>query len=122
MSAVHTAGPWQRHYSSSSPDEWVIGGEGFAPVIAFVTRDEEDDMPGATVEANARLIAAAPELLAAARAAYEMSPFHEQSCEGLVEYEEGSIFDERVGCDCFLGRLKAAIYKAEGLLPNGNGR
>lgn len=65
-------------------------------------------------DALARLFAAALELLAAARAAYEMSPFHEQSCEGLIEYEEGSIFDERVGCDCFLGKLKAAIFKAEG--------
>ena len=112
--AQHTAGPWQRHYSSSSPDEWVIGGEGFAPVIAFVTRDEEDDMPGATVEANARLIASAPELLAAARHAFQMAPWHGQDCDGMVEYTEGSIFDETIGCTCYLGELRAAIGKAEG--------
>jgi hypothetical protein len=61
----HTPGPWSAHYSRTDPyDEWIIGGEGFVPVIAFVIRDEESNPDGATVEANARLITAAPELLA----------------------------------------------------------
>lgn len=97
----HTAGPWQRHYSSSTPGEWVIGGEGFAPVIAFVTRDEEDDMLGATVEANARLITAAPELLAIVK-------------EHLADHLEACHITRR-GDVCVLARqTQEIIAKAEG--------
>ena len=68
---THTPGPWEYHYSSSDPhDEWMIGGPGFTPVIAVVIRDDEATVGAATVEKNARLIAAAPELLSVvARAA-----------------------------------------------------
>jgi hypothetical protein len=66
-------------------------------------------------EANARLIAAAPELLVAAKEAYEMAAWHGQDCDGMVEYAEGAIFDETVGCTCYLGKLEAAIAKAETL-------
>lgn len=87
-----------------------------------VWRHTVNDSDGKTIAATygdkgeqlAQLFAAARELLAAAKDAFEMSPFHEQSCGGLVEYEEGSIFDERIGCDCYLGNLRAAIAKATG--------
>ncbi len=66
------------------------------------------------LNAAARLITAAPDLLAAAKEAFEYSPFHTSDCEGVSEYEDGVIFDNTKGCTCFLSRLRAAIAKAEG--------
>jgi hypothetical protein len=62
---------------------------------------------GGEAEANARLMAAAPDLLKAAKEVFEFSPFHRADCKGVTTYEEGVIFDTRVGCDCYLSRLRA---------------
>lgn len=64
----HTPGPWVYHYSRSDPaDEWIIGASGFSTVLAFVVRDTEAPLPGATIEANARVMVAAPDLLDACK-------------------------------------------------------
>lgn len=113
--ATHTRGPWTYDFSVSNgvTPEFMVMGPDIA-VVAHVWPDEEKGVAAGVVEANARLIAAAPELLLAARDAYEMSPFHAAYCGGLVHGNEESVFDERVGCDCYLGKLRAAINKAEG--------
>lgn len=70
------------------------------------------------VEANARLIAAAPELLAAALEAFMYTHAHAADCEGVLKYDEpGMAFDFTDGCTCFIARLKAAITKATGATP-----
>jgi hypothetical protein len=69
QSVAHTPGPWEYDYSQAPADEWIISGPGFDPIIASVRRDEEKGLTGAEVEANARLIAASPELARMLRAA-----------------------------------------------------
>jgi hypothetical protein len=64
----HTPGPWTGWYTPTGPDEhgWAIGPEGCTPCVATVSADEAGGLTdGASIEANARLIAAAPDLLAA---------------------------------------------------------
>lgn len=77
------------------------------------TRAEQQHKPD-VCEANARLIASAPDLLKAARQAYEMSPFHAGGCTSDDIADPEQITETRTGCDCYLGELKAAIDKAEG--------
>lgn len=62
MSAQHTPGPWEaRHASGRTWDVWAMSGRR----VAFtMLRDGGDDLP---TEANAHLIAAAPELLTFAK-------------------------------------------------------
>lgn len=67
MSAQHTPGPWITHPWSGGSDDprWRViqrGSSGGAPGLAVV--HPRWNAQGATVEANARLIAAAPEMLA----------------------------------------------------------
>ncbi len=63
-------------------------------------------------EADARLIAAAPELLRAAKLAYEYAQFHTSDCDSV----KAALFDfdATADCSCFLSALVAAIAKAEG--------
>jgi|SRR5579884_333789 len=115
--SAHTPGPWR----VTGEINRFSGGEIIRPTL-----DDQTNSPVAFVcdfnrydrdaerAANARLIAAAPELLAAAREAFEHSPFHQSDCKGVAEYIEGEIFDDTVGCDCYLSRLKTAIAEAEG--------
>lgn len=59
--SAHTPGPWKAEYSEG--DEWdVLAGESLP--IAYIS-----GWACSSVEANARLIAAAPDLLAALKAA-----------------------------------------------------
>lgn len=75
IASNHTPAPWYATYSDpedASPDGWLIEDEGVA--IAFVfdhTSDPDIDqgLTPAEAAANARLIAAAPELLAMFRVA-----------------------------------------------------
>ena len=61
---AHTPGPWR--YSKQRAFIWAHQGR---EVIASVAREVvPDDMTGATIDANAVLIAAAPDLLAACQA------------------------------------------------------
>ena len=58
MSAF-TAGPWKRGHMGDAETAW-IGPDFDQPLVAKVDRNDRDEW-----EANARLIAAAPDLLAA---------------------------------------------------------
>lgn len=105
---AHTPGKWVAvdfAIEADSPKR-----DGFTDVIAWVSSDVEE----ATARANARLIAAAPKLLAALKQAYEFTPAHGADCEGTLVFEEGGIFEDVIGCTCFLSEWKAAIFKAEG--------
>lgn len=69
--ADHTPGPWTYDFSPEPghASEFMVVGPGNA-VLAYVGADEARDVVGPTVEANARLMAAAPELLTALKVIY----------------------------------------------------
>ena len=64
--ANHTPGPWTYTYGATGDDEYMVM-TADTTVVAHVWPDEERRVEGSIVEANARLIAAAPELLEALR-------------------------------------------------------
>jgi hypothetical protein len=91
--AEHTPGPW---FVGTKPGVWagpVVKADGGNKGVAFVVG------PPAVDEANARLIASAPELLTALKE--------------LVHYDEGSSEQGAYGYEV-LQRCKDAIKKAEG--------
>ncbi len=94
----HTPGPWEA-YHNTYYDTWSvcdIGGQFTLTDLYYLDEETHHRIPyadsGDVVEANARLIAAAPDLLAAA------------------EYFTSEGFDPAEG----FRRLKAAITKAKG--------
>lgn len=70
--SAHTPGPWNYKSTYQGPlsDRWkgfpfsIDGGDGFQPALLF----GDGQLNRGTAEANARLISAAPELLALAQA------------------------------------------------------
>lgn len=69
MSAKHTPGPWRFDDSGAIVRLFPIGDMSGCMAIAYgITGKHPDYMPQAEQHANARLIAAAPELLDALRA------------------------------------------------------
>ena len=60
----HTPGPWAAHEGWPS-DIWHVDMPGRAYSIGVSRADSDEDMTVEEVQANARLIAAAPDLLAA---------------------------------------------------------
>ena len=101
---THTQGPWTYYRTLSDigciPQVQTVPvgpvGGAYATMICTLSRTGQKNGVG---EANARLIAAAPELLAAL---YE-----------LVEYDKGSSEEGTYGSE-ILERCRAAIAKAEG--------
>src|SRR5436853_2825086 len=85
MTAEHTPGPWTGFLHERAPGEaaWLIGPSSARPIVAAVQADEEAGLTGAVVEANARLVAAAPNLLKWAKA------FQQH-----LIIEQGNSFDE----------------------------
>jgi hypothetical protein len=63
----HTPGPWAAHEGWPS-DVWHVDMPGRAYSIGVSRADSDDDMTVEEVQANARLIAAAPDLLATCKA------------------------------------------------------
>jgi hypothetical protein len=112
MSAKHTPGPWQ--VRNELDDTIVVGnvdGESFPDGTHhfhydFICDTSVDDYGEPTdpdtAKANARLIAAAPELLAALKAAHA-------ALDSIYE-TEGFLTEERAT----LARIEAAIAKAKG--------
>ena len=94
----HTPGPWRASEGWPS-DLWNVDMPGRKWSLLVARHDEDFDMPVEEVQANARLIAAAPELLAVLRE--------------LVLYDEGCCVLGCYGYEVLL-RCKAAIAKAEG--------
>jgi len=69
--AKHTPGPWKVHSNYTVPYGSFNMGRDVGPcgrAVCTVIGEFEKPMPGEEAEANARLIAAAPDLLAALRA------------------------------------------------------
>ena len=101
MDAKHTPGPWMSQglcYEGEERGSCCIVGENLGGLVAaalpWTTELDEGDFP--RVEANARLIAAAPDMLAALR---EARSFMMAPAEDLLW--------------SVIGRLDAAISKAE---------
>jgi hypothetical protein len=67
---THTPGPWRASEGWPS-DVWHVDMPGRAYSIGVSRADNDDDMTVDEVQANARLIAAAPDLLAAAKLVLE---------------------------------------------------
>ncbi len=63
-----TPGPWEVHISSRHGAQIICAGDHFAAPIAEIPKYLDDDL----IAANARLIAAAPELHAALRVLVQM--------------------------------------------------
>lgn len=103
--ASHTPGPWEYHPAPYGWDVWANTPEKFRQWIAPVTRlasphkaifDGSIEVDGETCAANARLIAAAPDMLAALRSAERVLTDH-----GYREWIGGS-----------LDNIRAALSKA----------
>lgn len=108
---MHTPAPWriegtERFYSGDMPNVVMgpIGGDPIAVVCDFNRYDRNAEQ-----EANARLIAAAPELLAACKAAAVLGELGIASTikVALRVHERGSF-------DRLMDTLRGAIAKAEG--------
>lgn len=101
----HTPGPWtlgagRRHFANLSVFA-PIGETTFRWRVALACRDDGEGMPQAEAEANARLIAAAPDLLDAVH-----------RCLNLLEIVAGP--DEAAFIEKATAKVRAAIAKAEG--------
>lgn len=103
MTAKHTPGPWEADHS----DIWSRSGKKF---IAATMEDGEafKGVSLAEAEANARLIAAAPELLAALKAC-------RAALDAVIENNDGDVFGthHNAAMDAILAADKS-IAKAEG--------
>ena len=115
--AAHTPGPWRVEqgttliWGACSPDDLSCHGMGFPVAEARVrlpvwarppARLDED-----VAEANARLIAAAPDMLAALKSASALL--------AIVQHEEDDEEGRRLKAawDCDVAEINAAIAKAE---------
>lgn len=68
----HTPGPWIAEHCKTAPHEWAIRGHAFNSGYVAVCHEGGHWQTAETTAANARLIAAAPLLLEAARGVLEM--------------------------------------------------
>ena len=95
----HTPGPWKaekfEHVRSNTRHQWFVCNTDGKNIVIF-------DLSGPNQEANARLIAAAPDLL---RVAMEL--------EGLLQYDQFGEY-ERNRLNEIYQLARAAIAKAEG--------
>lgn len=107
MSAEHTPGPWEYFDHPAYTNVFTVGPREFKTVAEVRAGNEEDGLPEQT-EANARLIAAAPDLLAALLAilqAHEITSDH---------FEEVEVDGEMVRPGAISELARAAIAKAKG--------
>jgi hypothetical protein len=104
---MHTPGPWNLHARTDADKEILVEqiGDGYGRLECRVSCDDCDVE---TADANARLIAAAPELLEAAQLI--VNNLHDAECPHGVPYAP------RTSCDCnyfdYYRKLMAAIAKA----------
>lgn len=118
VAPAHTPGPWRIDARSAPFNEYVfrvINIEAAGPYRGGVCRLQSSEHIGgigaAETDANARLIAAAPDLLAALRkiAAMDAVP-HVSGGQGDAEFCEGYDMAAGAAADC----ARAAIARAEG--------
>ena len=101
--AVHTPGPWERNGSGGTENkrEHYFKGANHTEIeVSSYCYNESDQ---AELEANAHLIAAAPDMLAALEA-----------CESHVWCECGEKDPDPIKHDCVAGQVRRAIRKAKG--------
>lgn len=124
--AKHTPGPWAIEFSAGGP---YIGSDAMDGLLVAVAHpadphptDDGDWHPGAVTAANARLIAAAPELLEACRALVAWDEA-ENSAKPYVE-DNGKAFYERLAlCADAMQKARTAFAKATGTTDaDSNGR
>ncbi len=104
----HTPGPWVADWTRAGKTAWkVVGADGRGVSTVLVSQDR----PAAEKEANARLIAAAPDLLEAAK---DVTAMLELFADEL-RIKESADGISRQSDDAFrkLADLRAAIAKAE---------
>jgi len=95
--AAHTPGPWNCNHSSASGYDIVCSENSPTDVCVISRRDKTTG----EIDANARLIAAAPELLAALETAY-------MALIGYLPAHRNDVTDAAIGA------ARAAITKAKG--------
>lgn len=109
-----TSDPAQDSKPAVGPGPWTVGERPNQKKAMVPIRSATGALVALTHKGRvARLIAAAPALLKAARETFECAPSHGDECEGVVEFVEGEIFDDTKGCTCYLAQLRAAITLAE---------
>ena len=102
----HTPGPWHSEGYPRYVDPTVVSPDG--PVCAISTGPLDRTLPRKPAAANARLIAAAPELLAALVASAELA-------EGAIKLlRQLDMESGRIAAECVLRDARAAIAKATG--------
>ena len=96
MSEKHTPGPWKVY---DDGDMWIAPSDGDAPIVCDICPHGEEFVYSLEDDANAHLIAAAPELLEALKVAQAWIADESCPCEG---------------CEAVNDQIAAAIAKAEG--------
>jgi len=107
MTAQHTPGPWRLHPVN---DTAVIAMDGTG--VAGMAGDYDDTDTWPIMEANARLIAAAPDMLAACKGLLDII-YDSQGVAGWHMNGALATWDEFED----VAALEAAISKAEGSTP-----
>lgn len=112
MNTTHTPGPWRIDYNGEDPEFAAPRIKGNSVEnVAFIPAYEH---PRAEMDANARLIAAAPELLEALRA---LLSDYEGTLESLNDYRVGSEGHSAIPEDASSVAARAAIAKATQFQP-----
>ena len=102
MITQHTSGPWK------AEKYCIWGGLNYEIYVAGT----QTALAVETQQANARLIAAAPDLLAALQEFMREDDPHTVNCATQPTWASGR--SSPGPCDCRYGRARAAIAKAEG--------
>ena len=105
--AAHTPGPWQIEWNAAQSGEghYITDSNDMGELSRIAAVLFHDDADGET-RANARLLAAAPELLAACKSMIEWDD---------REHDHAVDFSARMAlCDAAFNAARAAIAKAEG--------
>lgn len=114
-----------KNENKHTPGPWEFSGCDHAPILHIYAPDNKHIFHGersqTEQEANARLIAAAPEMLEALKSASHMSRFSETEYAGRM-YQHCTSCDATISegeahlPDCDWLKIDAAIVKAEGRL------
>lgn len=108
MSAAHTPGPWVIDWNVSRLD--IFSSDSFV-LVASLRRSALSPASDDAAKANARLIAAAPELLDACKQALESL---ESLQGGCTDSNDGTVEALTIWCPEVIQQLSEAIVKATG--------
>lgn len=108
----HTPGPWNIEMSKNG--ELYVKGHSELTVEIMVDGPHDFDEHVRCVEANARLIAESPKLLAAIE--FALSEFHDRECNCDGEYVDGRL----VGHACYFHRIENELREAIAKIQDGD--